>query len=341
MKQISKMMMVLMLLCLGMIGCGRNTGDESAGLVESTKEAFNTEQKTETDDSEIASNIHTFRTQNIVDEMFAWQQVSVISDLAGMTEYRKTVEMVFSRETDFVALRDFRELADSYDAQWFQENTLLAIPLKHSNWDYEHEVQVYGNVGESCLEISISAKRPTTETYVSDACWIMLIEIENAEIKNFSEARVSVEESVDEEKMALSTVIKTTVGVDESLAPVMICNVEELREICKENYKRFQSGDELWMPEEMQGYQKEWFEDNALVLVYVLDSVKGFTYDARAIWSEETQVLELDIFRCIHADGVVFEQVYGQLLVIEIPKVDFDEDVALRKDIIGVTLPEL
>lgn len=332
---------VIACLCIFLTACGRSNLEESSVPAESAIASAVTGEEQETKTVKVSTAIHIFHTQNVVEGSFVWEQAKVISSVEELAEYRKMVEDVFSWAIDAAELWKFRELADSYCTQWFQEKTLLAIPVKHSNWDYEHEVRVYRGMVDGCMEICVSAERPETETYASEACWFMLIEVERAEMEKTSEVRVSVDEAVDETKVLLSTATRATRGVEGSLKPVVVQSVEQLRDICKEQYKQSQTGTEVWMPEEMKAYSDGWFEENSLALVYVMDYAKGYTYDARALWCEEKQALELDLFQCIHANGVVFEQLYGQLIMIELPKMDVGSELAIESEIIAVTLPEL
>lgn len=353
MRKAKRLMLIIFVLCIMISGCGRilhekfqtesmNESGVSSDENESIEEHIEQTTKVQEKYTNIVPEVRCFRVLEIESENVQWRQAKLIADKEAFNLYWTEVTDQFYGGKDASDASEFNEHATKYSEAWFVENQLIVLVLKHSSWDYCHEVQMVKDNESDQLRIEIKAQRPKHEIYPHEAYWIMLLEVGRENLGKVNEVDVTLDESVDPTKSVVSATVRTLdkAANQKYFSPIIVRNRQELKETCRCLFMESDDGNETeWFPTELSEYQEQWFEKNTLILIPVIDGSIGYHYDARLIRDTSDQSLSVDIIRWIREDTVRFQALHSQLIVIEVDHDELEQISEMTRNVVKVVLP--
>lgn len=284
----------------------------------------------------VPAELVAFRCVGEAPEDLSWQEAQLITSYAELETFRSEVSGIWVGTEGQKRMEQFRSLADSYHSGSFETKALIGVFVKQDNWDYEHKVKLVRDNELNLLEVTVTAERPEEEDYPQECFWLLLLEVDSAEIKDIKETVVAVKSEIDTDKIVVSSdVVTIPGGALDSSEPVIAESAAELQALGESAGVADTLEWKIMTRNYMESESRQ--EENLIIAVSAAVPVGLTEYDARVVVDEWTGELSVDVFYCQREDAVVFDAVESRLILIELKRSALENVKEIRRDSIAVT----
>ena len=301
-------------------------------FIEETKDSLIQEGQEE-DRRKIDASISSLRILKTNFKEADWQNPRIFvdyEDFALYIRYELSGDVWENQRTEEIKSRLI------YDRQWFEDNSLILLPIKHLDWNYTHEVEMmFDQSGK--LYINVVANQQAESVYPIESFWLLLIETARTEINDIDQAVVSMTEIICDEWKTVESKMEIK-KMPLYLEPEYSLNSKGIFVIeSREDLLAFRNSiilaeeegadaqGEYWN-EFVAAYDEEWFEDNMLLLLRKTDPYDGYEYELSVVWNSDEKIVQLQLLSC--SKGMLYAQVTPLLLIIEVKKTTDMDDVS-------------
>lgn len=258
-----------------------------------------------------------------------WQIPVLLSTYEEYVQYAQNVLTGCEWEADYQYTDEAAFLAN-YKKEWFDQKSLLMLPIIHPDWSYFHKVELIKSEQSGKLDIHVTANYQEEKIYPIESYWLIVMEVEKSDIENMTEMSVSLNESIDETQMVLESethILDYTLVLetDDNTTKENVFTVQDKKEL-DAFYQQIKFTEEDTVSEFknlLEGYQEEWFDENMLIFMRMTAPAHGYEYDLRLLLDTETGKIKMELFE--HHDGMLYDAPASYLFVVEVSKTENGE----------------